>query len=338
MSAPVYNPGEPYLMPIAGGFTPGRIAHVTGTFKPTATSLVVKFQSGPSGDPADEIGLCLYGRLLEGVIGRNAFTRAAGWGVEEASGSAAFAQGQNFEMTILCDPMCFKIALNQQHFAEFSHRTNPATMNYINVASSSQDITLACVWIEDSAPPPPVQPSYGAPGVGGPYPPQPNYGPPPPYSGGPGYAPPMYPNQPYQQQAAPPGQYYPPQQHGSGGSSGKGLLGMAAGAGTALAGALGAKHLLGKSKGGYPGGGYPGGGYPGGGYPGHGGSHGGGILNKALGVGGALAGAKMLSKPSKAMKYGVPLAGLGALAGGGYMMHQGFHHGSSSSSGSSEEE
>lgn len=81
-------------------------------------------------------------------------------------------------------------------------------MNYINVASSSQDITLACVWIEDSAPPPPVQPSYGAPGVGGPYPPQPNYGPPPPYSGGPGYAPPMYPNQPYQQQAAPPGQYY----------------------------------------------------------------------------------------------------------------------------------
>lgn len=41
---------------------------------------------------------------------------------------------------------------------------------------------------------------------------------------------------------------------------------------------------------------------------------------------------------SKAMKYGVPLAGLGALAGGGYMMHQGFHHGSSSSSGSSEEE
>nr|QBG49579.1 galectin [Penaeus penicillatus] len=332
MSAPVYNPGEPYLMAIAGGFTPGRIAHVTCTFKPSATSLIVKFQSGPSGDPADEIGLCIYGRLLEGVIGRNAFTRAAGWGVEEASGSAAFAQGQNFEMTILCDPMCSKIALNQQYFAEFSHRTNPATMNYINVASSSQDITLACVWIEDSAPPP-VQPPYGAPGAGGPYDPQPNYVPPPPYSPGPGYAPPMYPNQPYQQQAAPPGQYEPPQ-HGSENSGAKGLLGMAAGAGTALAGALGAKHLIGKSKGH---GRYLGCGYPGGDYPGHGGSHRERILNKALGVEGALAAAKMLSKPSKAMKYGVPLAGLGALAGGGYMMHQGFHHGSSSS-GSSEEE
>ncbi|XP_042891813.1 galectin-4-like [Penaeus japonicus] len=333
MSAPVYNPGEPYLMPIPGGFSPGRIAHVTGTFKPNGTSFILKFQSGPSGDPADEIGLCIYGRLLEGMIGRNAFTRAAGWGVEEASGSVALAQGQNFEVTILCDPMCFKIAVNQQHLAEFSHRTNPATMTYLNVASSSQDITLACVWIEDPAPPPPAQPPYGAPSPAGPYAPQPNYGPPPPYSGGPGYAPPMYPNQPYQQQAAPPGQYGPPQ--GSGSSGSKGLLGMAAGAGTALAGALGASHLLGKSKMG----GYPGGGYPGGGYPGHGGSHGGGILNKALGVGGALAGAKMLSKPSKAMKYGVPLAGMGALAGGGYMMHKGFHHGSSSSSsGSSEEE
>lgn len=62
----------------------------------------------------------------------------------------------------------------------------------------------------------------------------------------------------------------------------------------------------GHGSGGYPGhgsGGYPGhgmGGYSGhgmGGYPGHKKGGGGGMLNKALAVGGAVAGAKMLGSP-----------------------------------------
>ncbi|XP_066979112.1 uncharacterized protein [Macrobrachium rosenbergii] len=344
MAGPVYNPGQPYMLQIPGGFAPGRIAHVTGTFTPSANSFILKLQSGPTGDPTDEIGLCIYGRVAEGIIGRNAFTRAAGWGQEEATNSIALARGQNFDVTILCDAMQLKIALNGQHFAEYNHRTNPATLSYINIASSSQDLTLACVWIEDSNPvPPPVQAPYAQAPVGGtPYPPSPNYGSPPPYSGGPGYAP--QPNTPAYPQSAPPGQYGSPQHTGSG--SNKGLLGMVAGAGAAVAGALGASHLVGKTKhaGGYPGhGGYSGhGGYPGyGGYPGHNGG-GGGVLNKAMQVGGALATAKMMSKPGKAMKYAAPIAGLGALGAGGYMMTKGighgFHHGSSSSSSSEEEE
>ncbi|KAK7075564.1 Galectin [Halocaridina rubra] len=343
MAGPIYNPGQPYMLQIPGGFSPGRIAHITGTFTPTATSFILKFQSGPTGDPTDEIGLCIYGRVVEGVIGMNSFTRASGWGQEEATNSIALARGQNFDVTILCDPMQFKIALNGEHFAEYNHRTNPATLMYVNMASSGQDLTLACVWIEDnSAPvPPPPQAPYSQALAGMPYPPSPSYGPPPPYSGGPGFAPPYQDQGMYQQHGAPPGQYGPQQyspQHGSSSGSGKGLLGMVTGAGAAVAGALGASHMLGKSK-------PHGGGYPGyGGYPGHsggGGGGGGGILNKAMQLGGGLATAKMMSKPSKAMKYGVPLAGLGALGAGGYMVGKGmggFHCGGSSSSGSSEEE
>ena len=109
---------------------------------------------------------------MEGIIGRNAFTLAGGWGNEEATSSTALAQGQYFKVTIHCDPMQYKIAINQQHFAEFNHRADPATMTYLNVASTSQDMTLACISIEDSTPTPHNQ----------------------------GYAPPMYPMQPNQHQ------------------------------------------------------------------------------------------------------------------------------------------
>lgn len=202
MGPPIYNPGQPSMTPIPGGFSPGKILHVTGTFSPTANSFVMKLQSGQSGDPTDEIGLCIYGRVAEGMIGRNAFTRNAGWGQEEATSSAAFACGQNFDVTIFCDPMQFKIALNQNHFAEFNHRTNPATLTFLNIASTSQDVTIACIWIEDEAAQPQPQPGFAPPPVSG-------FEPPPPYSGGPGYAPPFPPAQPYQQ--VPPNYQQPPQ-------------------------------------------------------------------------------------------------------------------------------
>nr|QGN03800.1 galectin [Scylla paramamosain] len=160
MGPPVYNPGQPSMTPIPGGFAPGKILHVTGTFTPTANSFIMKLQSGQVGDPTDEIGLCIYGRVAEGVIGRNAFTRAAGWGQEEATSSPAFARGQNFDITILCDPAQFKIALNQNHFAEFNHRTNPASLNFLNITSTSQDVTVACIWIEDGPGAPQTQAGF----------------------------------------------------------------------------------------------------------------------------------------------------------------------------------
>ncbi|KAK4301805.1 hypothetical protein Pmani_026072 [Petrolisthes manimaculis] len=355
MGPPVYNPGLPYMTPIPGGCSPGKILHITGTFTPSANSFILKLQSGPSGDPTDEIGFCIYGRVAEGIIGRNAFTRAAGWGQEEATNSAAFARGQNFDVTILCDPVAFKVAINNDHFCEFHHRINPASLTYLNMASTPQDLHLACVWVEDGSAPQPQPPAYAqAPPMGMSYPPQGQYQPPP-YSGGPGYAQ-QYPGAPPPSyHGAPPPQHYGqqmPTSHGS--SGGKGLMGAVAGAGAAVAGALGASHLIGKSKssGGHGYGGYPShGGYPGHGkYPSHGGG-GGGLLNKAMGMAPALAGAAMLTHPKKAMKanmamkYGVPLAGVGALGAGGYLMHKkigkGFHCGGSSSgsgSGSSEEE
>ncbi|CAL4068658.1 unnamed protein product, partial [Meganyctiphanes norvegica] len=186
-------------------------ATIPGSFLSSVGLLVLKLQSGPIGDPTDEIGLCLYGRINESIVGCNAFTRARGWGQEMATGTPGMIRGQSFEITILCEPVNFKIALNRTHLTEFAHQTNPSSLSHLNVATGSSDITLSTVWIEDSIPvpaaPAPAQPPpYGAP-PGAPGAP---YGPPPP--GPPPGAPPGAPPGPHYG-ATPPGappSYAPP--------------------------------------------------------------------------------------------------------------------------------
>jgi hypothetical protein len=44
------------------------------------------------------------------------------WGMEENAGPLWIQPGQEFEILILCDYHCYKIAINGRHFAEFAHR------------------------------------------------------------------------------------------------------------------------------------------------------------------------------------------------------------------------
>lgn len=75
--------------------------------------MIVKLQSGATGEPNDEIGLCVYGRVREAQLGRNSFTRAQGWGQEELTATVpGMAPSANFDLTILSDPQCFKVILN----------------------------------------------------------------------------------------------------------------------------------------------------------------------------------------------------------------------------------
>lgn len=83
------------------------------------SSLIIKLQSGPSGEPADEVGLCLYGRVQEGQLGRNCFTRTAGWGAEELTPAVrGLAPSATFDVAIMCDPQHFKV---KSHVALLLH-------------------------------------------------------------------------------------------------------------------------------------------------------------------------------------------------------------------------
>ncbi|XP_059471352.1 elastin-like isoform X2 [Neocloeon triangulifer] len=391
----------PHVCPIdGGGFTPGKLIKLHGSSPPTATRFALNIQAGPNLNPRDDIVLHISAIFTENVVSRASY-QSGMWGPEERTPTLPFARAQPFEIIVMCDNDCFKIAINGQHFTEFIHRMPFQKATHIVVEG---DITISRISWEGGfggapggaqppafapsaagspypvapvpippysgggyvpPPPPPAgyngippQPAYGAPYGGqpgyGPPPPAPGYGGQQPPYGQPGYGQPGYGQPGYAQQGygqpgygqpgygqpgygqpgyGPP----PPPGYNASGQKDSGLMGkvggiLGAGAGAAVLGSvLGkkAKYIPGMSHGGVGGGG------------------GGGMLGKvgtALGLGAgatALGGAAIAGKKhkkSKALKYGLPIAGLGLGAYGASKMVKGFHGGSSSSSSSSEEE
>ncbi|XP_069682670.1 galectin-4-like isoform X2 [Periplaneta americana] len=297
-SLPVYNPIAPYIGVIDGGFHPGKMVRVQGTILPSANRFAINLQCGPNTSPRDDIALHVSPRFNENHVTRNSLQNMS-WGPEENHGHMPIQRGQSFEIIILCDPTHYKIAVNGQHYTEFGHRIPYQRVTYLAVDG---DITLSLIQYEGGS-------TVPGPNVGFVSPPMAPVPPPPIPTGVPGSLP--YPTNP---------QMYP-----------------------TVPGAVpyGAPPPT------VPGGYAYGQGYPPGNYPkshhGHGGM---GTMGTAMGAG--LAGAAMTGHLSpkkaykahkkshkKALKYGLPVAGLGL---GAYALHKGFHHGSSSSSSSSSEE
>lgn len=363
MAAPLYNPAVPFTGFIQGGFLPGKMVRIQGSSLPSANRFAINLQCGPNTAPRDDIAFHLSPRFSENCIARNSLQNV-NWGPEENYGHMPIMRGQYFEIIILCEAGQFKIAVNGQHFTEFPHRIPYQRVTYLTVDG---DVTLSLIQYEGGemsgmgyVPPPAMTPGFVPPlptGAGPiPYPPAPtSYPTYPPastasYPQAPGpvasypQAPGPYPvaqgapygyqqQQPYAMGYPPPPPGYPPVPPGYvQGSSNKGVGGLLDKAGAAIGSVFGSKT-----------------GHHGGG---HGGGHGmrpgmaAGLGGTALGAG--LAGAALTGHLSpkkgmknkknlgkKALKYGLPIAGVGL---GAYALKKGFHHGSSSSSSSSSSE
>ncbi|XP_063230854.1 galectin-4-like isoform X2 [Bacillus rossius redtenbacheri] len=331
MMTPLHNVSVPYIGPIPSGLTPGKMIRIRGTIPPSANRFAVNLQCGPKIAPRDDIALHLSPKFAENVVARSSL-HGLTWGPDETVGHMPLARGQGFELLILCDPAHYKIAINGQHYTEFIHRIPYQRVNHISIDG---DVVVNELHFDGNVPPPPPvgftpYPPNSAPFTANPspfpnnpvpypsnqspYPSNPN-----PYPAGATPYPTSFPANPspYPTNPAP----YPP------------VVGTPYG------------HTP------YPtqvqGHGYPG--YPG--YPGYNPSHQPGYhtspANKGLvgkagavlsGVMGAAAGKKAYKshkKASKALKYGVPLAGVAGLGLGAYALSKGFHSGSSSSSSSS---
>ncbi|PNF22381.1 hypothetical protein B7P43_G17260 [Cryptotermes secundus] len=327
-SPPAYNVGVPYVANIDGGLYPGKMVRIQGTVLPSANRFAINLQCGPRTSPRDDIALHVSPRFNESYITRNSLQNMA-WGVEENHGHMPLSRGQGFEIIILCDPTHYKIAVNGQHYTEFGHRIPYQKVSHLAIDG---EVTISLIQYEggSSVPgtgvgfvPPPMAPVPPLPVPGSqPYPTNPTiyptvpgavpYGAPPdPVPGGYAYQP------PYGQGYAPGNYPPPPPGYAQTSSSDKGIQGLLNKAGALITG--------GKSQ------------------HGHGGM---GTMGTALGagvVGAALTGHLSPKKAfksqkkarKKALKYGLPVAGLGL---GAYALHKGFHHGSSSSSSSSSEE
>ncbi|XP_076667184.1 uncharacterized protein LOC143368390 [Andrena cerasifolii] len=214
-SDPVLNPEIPYVGVVEGGLVPGKMVKIQGKALPDAVRFAVNYQLGPTLNPRDDIAIHVSPRFSEGFITRNNIVSGA-WGAEENEGPMWIQPGEEFEMMLLCDHACYKIAINGRHFTEFPHRlpyqrvTHLVIDGDVEVNSISYEIVPVDPPRSPRAAPTPDVPAanFGPPAPGGLYPtigpqaPPGGYGPPPPAGYGPpppgGYGPP------------PPGGYGPP--------------------------------------------------------------------------------------------------------------------------------
>ncbi|KAM0729348.1 Galectin-4 [Formica fusca] len=202
-SSPVLNPEIPYVGKVEGGLRAGTMVTIRGEVPFQAVRFAINYQLGPTLNPRDDIAIHVSPRFAEGFVTRNSIESMI-WGMEENSGPLWIHPGQKFEMMILCDYHCYKIAINGSHFAEFAHRLPFIKVTHLVIDG---DVEIHSINYEQVSVDPPKSPAtapegvpiadFGPPPPGGLYPtiqPHGGYGPPPPTGYGPpppaGYGPP----------------------------------------------------------------------------------------------------------------------------------------------------
>lgn len=202
-NSPVVNPEIPYVGKIEGGLRAGTMVKIQGKVPPQAVRFAINYQLGPTLNPRDDIAIHVSPRFPEGFVTRN-HIESMSWGMEENAGPLWILPGQEFEVLILCDYHCYKIAINGRHFTEFAHRLPFIKVTHLVIDGDVEihNISYEQVSVEPSkspgtAPDDVQSANFGPPAPGGLYPtiqPQGGYGPPPPTGYGPppptGYGPP----------------------------------------------------------------------------------------------------------------------------------------------------
>lgn len=136
--SPAMYPNAVYPMPfftsIPGGLFPSKSIIISGTVLPYANGFHINLRSG------NDIAFHLNPRFNENAVVRNTQTQNS-WGPEERSlpRSMPFTRGQGFQIWIMCESHCLKVAVDGQHLLEYMHRLKhlPA-INQLEVAGDIQ--------------------------------------------------------------------------------------------------------------------------------------------------------------------------------------------------------
>ncbi|KAL4237382.1 lymphatic endothelial cell migration [Mactra antiquata] len=138
--APIYNPPTPFTHN-TGPLYPNKMIFISGIVNPNPSRMKFNLETG------DSIAFHFDVRFKFGndhhVIVRNT-KQGNQWGHEERSLSYfPFQPNMFFELIILVEYDCFKIAVNNQHLVEFYHRIQP--LNRINTLRVDGDVRLTQV-------------------------------------------------------------------------------------------------------------------------------------------------------------------------------------------------
>jgi len=137
-SYPVFSPGIPYTGAIAGGLYPGRMIRISGV--PRGNSFSINLQSG--GHHNANIGLHFNVRFHHGgdhnVVVRNTMINAVWGGEERHAPHFPFANGAPFDVIVLAEASGFKVAVNNAHYIEYTHRLPLASIDHLNIQGDVQ--------------------------------------------------------------------------------------------------------------------------------------------------------------------------------------------------------
>ncbi|XP_037349439.1 galectin-9-like isoform X2 [Talpa occidentalis] len=139
---PTVYPNPTYTLPffaaIPGGLYPSKNLFVSGSVLPRAQSFYINLRSG------SDIAFHLNPRFNENAVVRNTQINSC-WGSEERNlpQKMPFTRGQGFQVWIVCESGCLKVAVNGQHLCEYKHRVND--LRAINTLEVGGDIQLTQV-------------------------------------------------------------------------------------------------------------------------------------------------------------------------------------------------
>lgn len=132
---PIFNPPVPFKTEIPGALAPGRMISISGIPNPSAARFTINLQNGLH-DGCDVImhfDVRFHFGSNVNVVVRNHCQRG-GWGPEENQLSHfPFVSNSNFDLLILVEQNCFKIAVNGQHLLEFKHRLPYQEANSLSI-------------------------------------------------------------------------------------------------------------------------------------------------------------------------------------------------------------
>lgn len=128
----------PYESGISSGFQVGKKLYIFGTPEKKARRFNVNLLR-KNGD----IALHFNPRFDEKAVVRNAL-QAGEWGNEEREGKIPFEKGIGFDLVISNEPTQFHITVNDTHFVNFAHRSDPNDITGLQIQG---DIELTGIQI-----------------------------------------------------------------------------------------------------------------------------------------------------------------------------------------------
>ncbi|XP_006812530.1 galectin-8-like [Saccoglossus kowalevskii] len=130
---PIVNPSTPYIGAIPNGMFPGKMVIINGTAPPNPTRFGVHLQIGHNQDKSHDIAFRFNPRFPANAIICNT-RHGKKWGPEEKTAPYfPFQANTNFEIIILCQNDCYKVAVNGRHLLEYRHRIAYQQVNTLHV-------------------------------------------------------------------------------------------------------------------------------------------------------------------------------------------------------------